>query len=113
MSSIFPSGVHLAEHYIEVNGFAASVFTVGSALGEMLIPLLVGMSFERISPTSLSWITAVTCILAMVLFAVFFTLGSRALLLPGFARIGRNNKDRSDAMGEIEMIRLEDEAERV
>ena len=42
MASVFPSAVHMSEQFINVTGKAASVFVVGAAFGEMIMPLLVG-----------------------------------------------------------------------
>ena len=60
MGPIFPAVVSLASRYIEVTGGAASVFVLGSASGEMLVPLAVAQLFEHAGPASFA-----ACILAV------------------------------------------------
>ncbi|XP_078487668.1 sodium-dependent glucose transporter 1-like [Ciona intestinalis] len=46
MASIFPSGLSYTEQYITINGKAAASLVVGGALGEMLLPVMVGQLIE-------------------------------------------------------------------
>ncbi|EGD79136.1 sodium-dependent glucose transporter 1 [Salpingoeca rosetta] len=50
MASIFPSGYHMVETYMDISNAATSILVVGAALGEMLIPLAVGTLFDRVGP---------------------------------------------------------------
>ncbi|KAJ7377670.1 glucose transmembrane transporter [Desmophyllum pertusum] len=52
MSSVFPSTLSMAEHYIDVTGSITSILIVSSATGEMVIPVLVGKAFAREGPLS-------------------------------------------------------------
>eukprot|EP01012_Entosiphon_sulcatum_P060453 TRINITY_DN8542_c0_g1_i1.p1 TRINITY_DN8542_c0_g1~~TRINITY_DN8542_c0_g1_i1.p1 ORF type:complete len:424 (+),score=54.26 TRINITY_DN8542_c0_g1_i1:20-1291(+) len=51
-ASAFPAAFHLAESYIELRGVYATCFVVGASFGEMVVPLLTGQLFSRISPAS-------------------------------------------------------------
>ena len=46
MASIFPTILTYAERVMPVTGRVASLFVVGAALGEMLVPLLVATLFK-------------------------------------------------------------------
>ena len=59
---------------------------VGAALGEMLIPLTIGLSFDAISPTSITWLTLIICVFATLLFVLLHYVGTRGLLMPCFRR---------------------------
>eukprot|EP00049_Salpingoeca_infusionum_P020866 m.365456 g.365456 ORF g.365456 m.365456 type:complete len:548 (-) comp31491_c0_seq1:128-1771(-) len=80
LASVFPSGFHLVETYVEVNAAAASVIVVGAALGEMLIPLLIGSQFDRHGPLTFPtinvWSVAIaTGLFGLMLAWVFIKLG--------------------------------------
>ena len=47
MASIFPSGISWVERYIQMTGKATSVFVVGSALGEMVLPVMTGYLLSK------------------------------------------------------------------
>ncbi|XP_071506918.1 sodium-dependent glucose transporter 1A-like [Diadema antillarum] len=49
MASLFPSGIAWLQTYTRVTGNAASFLVVGSALGEMAVPLLISSLFTWIS----------------------------------------------------------------
>lgn len=53
MASIFPTALNLAGTVIDVDGQAATFMVVGAAAGEMVLPLLAGVLFERAGPSSL------------------------------------------------------------
>eukprot|EP00051_Salpingoeca_urceolata_P020135 m.299922 g.299922 ORF g.299922 m.299922 type:complete len:88 (-) comp19551_c0_seq4:1402-1665(-) len=44
---VFPSFMHYIEGLIEVTGRVASVLVIGAALGEMLMPALVGLLLDH------------------------------------------------------------------
>ncbi|XP_013392906.1 sodium-dependent glucose transporter 1A [Lingula anatina] len=46
MASLFPAGISWAERYIHVTGKSASMFNMGSALGELTFPPLFGHFFH-------------------------------------------------------------------
>ena len=47
MASLFPSGISWLESFCKVTGNMASVLIVGSALGEMSFPMLIGWMFRN------------------------------------------------------------------
>jgi FHS family Na+ dependent glucose MFS transporter 1 len=50
MASIFPTTILLAERRMTLTGSTTSLFFLGSSLGAMLIPFLIGQLFGRIGP---------------------------------------------------------------
>jgi len=70
MSSVFPSTLSLAEHYIDVTGSITSILIVSSATGEMVFPLLVGKAFAREGPLSFLVIGFLVCIFALFVFLI-------------------------------------------
>ena len=50
MASVFPSAFMLAESLVDLTGRVASVIMVGSATGEMLVPLVLGLITESWAP---------------------------------------------------------------
>lgn len=78
LASAFPTAFNLCERYIEVNSRAASFFVVGSSLGEMVLPLIVGTLLDNTSfggPNTLPVGCLVFVILAIVVFAFLFWRG--------------------------------------
>jgi len=61
MSSTFPTGVLWVEQHVTVTAKMAAVFVVGSAVGEMAIPAVVGFGFEHTGPLSLMY-TTLACV---------------------------------------------------
>lgn len=76
LSSMFPSGMHLVEEFIDVTGSAASLIVVASALGEMLFPLIVGALFDNIGPLTMMQFIFAACIAALSLFVVLYCWGT-------------------------------------
>eukprot|EP00048_Salpingoeca_helianthica_P004013 m.72850 g.72850 ORF g.72850 m.72850 type:complete len:246 (+) comp13006_c0_seq3:823-1560(+) len=76
MASIFPSAFHLVEHFVDVTGGAASFIVVGAALGEMLVPLLDSLLFERVGPWTFLLVNLIGCIVAAVIFGLFYAWGT-------------------------------------
>lgn len=68
MSSVFPSTLSMAEHYIDVTGSITSILIVSSATGEMVFPLLVGKAFPRKGPLSFLVIGFLVCTFALLVF---------------------------------------------
>jgi len=50
MASVFPSAFMLAESLVDLTGRVASVIMVGSATGEMVVPLVLGLVTESWAP---------------------------------------------------------------
>lgn len=82
MASVFPSGFHYLEQRLTLTGSSASLMVVGSALGEMAVPLSVGMAFDHIGPQTFLPINAG---LAVGASAVFLSL----LIAAGCSTSGR------------------------
>lgn len=77
MATIFPSGISWVEQYTTVTGRTAAVFVVGAALGEMVLPAIVGFLFERFPEHPLlMYLSLVTAIFTSILFPVMYKLAS-------------------------------------
>jgi FHS family Na+ dependent glucose MFS transporter 1 len=74
MASIFPTAISLAERRLRITGRVTGWFLVGSSLGAMFLPWLIGQLFEASGP----WITMASILVAMVA-----ALGVVALLTTG------------------------------
>jgi len=68
MASIFPTTILLAGRRMNLTGFITSLFFLGSSLGGMLVPLLIGQLFERTGPP----VTMVVILAALLLDMVVF-----------------------------------------
>ncbi|XP_067929003.1 uncharacterized protein [Watersipora subatra] len=66
MAAIFPTGVLWLEGYIKVTGKMAAVFVCASALGEMVVPAIVGFSIDHSGPMTLMY-TSLCCVLLCAL----------------------------------------------
>jgi FHS family Na+ dependent glucose MFS transporter 1 len=81
MACIFPTAIALAESYFPVQGKDATVFVVGAATGEMLLPFIISTLFgdaseatgdehapteaaarHAVGPSIMLWVVAVACI---------------------------------------------------
>ncbi|XP_041716698.1 sodium-dependent glucose transporter 1 [Coregonus clupeaformis] len=77
MSTTFPSGISWVEQYTTVTGRSAAVFVVGAALGEMVLPALVGFLLGRIDDHPLLMYLALgTATITSILFPFMFWLAS-------------------------------------
>ncbi|XP_014060493.2 sodium-dependent glucose transporter 1 [Salmo salar] len=77
MSTTFPSGISWVEQYTTVTGRSAAVFVVGAALGEMVLPALVGFLLGRIHGHPLLMYLALgTATITSILFPFMFWLAS-------------------------------------
>lgn len=83
MAAVFPSGLSWVEQYTPVTGRTAAVLVVGAALGEMVLPVLLGFLMGRVSGEPLLMYQALACaILCSILFPAMYRLavasGARA-----------------------------------
>ncbi|XP_077366156.1 sodium-dependent glucose transporter 1 isoform X2 [Festucalex cinctus] len=77
MSSTFPSGISWLEQYTTVTGRSAAAFVVGAALGEMVLPALVGFLLGRIhGHPLLMYLALITATFTAILFPVMYKLAS-------------------------------------
>jgi FHS family Na+ dependent glucose MFS transporter 1 len=83
MASIFPTAVSLAERRLRITGRVTGWFLVGSSLGAMFLPWLIGQLFEARGP----WIT-----MASVLVAIVSALGVVVLLTTGAGSVDTTPK---------------------
>ncbi|KAL7641407.1 UNVERIFIED_CONTAM: hypothetical protein RMT77_008547 [Armadillidium vulgare] len=67
LSSVYPTSVTLAETYINVTSFIASILVLAAASGEMMMPVIFGYEFDGIGPVSL-----LISSLIMILLSCFF-----------------------------------------
>ncbi|XP_063722812.1 major facilitator superfamily domain-containing protein 4A-like [Symsagittifera roscoffensis] len=67
LSSIYPSGISMAEEYCSISSFMTSVLVMLAAAGEMCTPLLVGWLFDVIGPVALIFYELAASILGLIL----------------------------------------------
>jgi fucose permease len=82
MANVFPTLMTLAEAHLPITGRITSWFIVGSSLGSMIIPWLMGQSLERRGPSSAMWIVLVCVLLAAIVFAGFQLAARRRTAQP-------------------------------
>ncbi|XP_068714835.1 major facilitator superfamily domain-containing protein 4A-like isoform X2 [Montipora foliosa] len=71
MSNVFPTSVALAEQYFNVTGTVTCMFVVSAAIGEMIIPLIVGKVFDYVGSVSF---LAEGCILCFAAFGAYLAV---------------------------------------
>ncbi|XP_054617425.1 sodium-dependent glucose transporter 1 [Dunckerocampus dactyliophorus] len=77
MSSTFPSGISWMEQYTTVTGRSAATFVVGAALGEMVMPALVGFLLGKVhGHPVLMYLSLITATFTSILFPVMYKLAS-------------------------------------
>ncbi|XP_061609822.1 sodium-dependent glucose transporter 1 isoform X2 [Phyllopteryx taeniolatus] len=77
MSSTFPTGISWLEQYTTVTGRSAATFVVGAALGEMVLPALVGFLLGKIhGHPLLMYLSLITATFTAILFPVMYKLAS-------------------------------------
>ncbi|XP_053384560.1 uncharacterized protein LOC123537019 [Mercenaria mercenaria] len=68
MSSAFPAGISWAENYFHLTGKSTAVFVIGSALGQMIVPVVTGYLYENLGAIVLMYSSLVLSILSLVIF---------------------------------------------
>ncbi|XP_049612047.1 sodium-dependent glucose transporter 1 [Syngnathus scovelli] len=77
MSSTFPSGISWLEQYTTVTGRSAAGFVVGAALGEMVLPAVVGFLLGKIhGHPLLMYLSLITATFTAILFPVMYKLAT-------------------------------------
>ncbi|MGH0147021.1 UNVERIFIED_CONTAM: hypothetical protein FKN15_021089 [Acipenser sinensis] len=77
MATTFPSGISWLEQYTKITGCSAAVFVVGAALGEMVIPSVVGFLLGKTQDNPVLMYTALgTSTVSAILFPVMYKLVS-------------------------------------
>lgn len=70
-ANVFPTLISMAEHNMPITGSTTRWFLVGSSLGGITIPYLIGQLFEQRGPTSMIACLGL-CVLVMTLFFGLF-----------------------------------------
>lgn len=68
MSSAFPAGISWAEKYFHLTGKSTAVFVVGSAVGQMIIPVVTGYLYENFGAIVLMYASLTLSIINLVIF---------------------------------------------
>ncbi|XP_070781828.1 sodium-dependent glucose transporter 1 [Enoplosus armatus] len=77
MATTFPSGISWVEQYTTVTGHMAAVFVVGAALGEMVLPAVVGFLLGKFQDQPLlMYLSLITSTFTSILFPVMYKLAS-------------------------------------
>ncbi|XP_026173817.1 sodium-dependent glucose transporter 1 [Mastacembelus armatus] len=77
MATTFPSGISWVEQYTTVTGHTAAVFVVGAALGEMVLPAVVGFLLGKFPDHPLlMYLSLITSTFTAILFPVMYKLAS-------------------------------------
>lgn len=77
MATTFPSGISWVEQYTTVTGRMAATFVVGAALGEMVLPALVGFLLGKFHDQPLlMYLSLITSTFTSILFPVMYKLAS-------------------------------------
>ena len=74
LASVFPSTFTMLERYIPLSGRAASIIMVGSAAGEMIMPLIIGQAFDHVGPATFPMIIALTSTVGCIVFVALLKL---------------------------------------
>lgn len=69
-ASLFPTTISLVERRTEITGKVTSRFVIGSALGAMLPPWIVGQLYETAGPQSVIFSVFVALLAAIAVFAI-------------------------------------------
>ncbi|XP_023665936.2 sodium-dependent glucose transporter 1 isoform X1 [Paramormyrops kingsleyae] len=77
MATTFPSGISWLEQYSTVTGRSAAVFVVGAALGEMVLPGVVGLLLGMVPELPvLMYLSLGTATITSILFPVMYKLAT-------------------------------------
>lgn len=98
MSTTFPSGISWIEQYTTVTGRSAAVFVVGAALGEMVLPALLGFLLGQVQNQPLLMYLALgTSTFTSILFPVLYKLASPGGDATLRKTSGKRTKDADDS----------------
>jgi hypothetical protein len=79
MATVFPLVILWVERRMTLTGQVTSWFFVGSSLGSMTIPLLIGQMFESHGPQITMMIILIALLIAAVVFVLLMALGGPPL----------------------------------
>ena len=78
MASVFPTLLNLAGSHMTITGFVTSWFFVGSSLGGMTLPWIIGQLFEPVGPKSAMLAILISILLCLLVFAAVTVYTRRA-----------------------------------
>ena len=78
MSSIFPTSISWMEQYYRMTGKSIAVLVMGSALGQMIVPVVTGYFYQHIEPMSLMYSLLVLSVFMLALYILMQLVASRA-----------------------------------
>jgi FHS family Na+ dependent glucose MFS transporter 1 len=82
MASIFPTAISLAERRVRITGQVTAWFLIGSSVGAMLLPWLIGQLFEPVGPQVTIWIILLDLAAAVGMLAALLTVSDRRISAP-------------------------------
>ncbi|XP_035384893.1 sodium-dependent glucose transporter 1 isoform X2 [Electrophorus electricus] len=98
MAATFPSGISWLEQYTAVTGRSAAAFVVGAALGEMLLPAMLGLLIGRAPDQPvLMYLALATSTITSVLFPVMYKLAAPSGGSAGRRSRARGGKEADDS----------------
>ena len=77
MANVFPTLMIMAETVVPITGRVTSAFLVGSSLGSMTVPWLMGQAFDQRGPQSIVVLLLAGTLLAAAVFGVFLLAARR------------------------------------
>ena len=78
LASIFPTFITLSEERMHVTGTITGWFLVGGSIGGMIVPVLIGQTFDRFGPTSMIAIVFSTIVLNLIALVIFTKVSIKA-----------------------------------
>ncbi|KAB7504288.1 Sodium-dependent glucose transporter 1 [Armadillidium nasatum] len=75
LSSVYPNSVTLAETYINVTSFIASILVVGAAFGEMMVPHILDVEFDGLKAEHFLVSSLIMILLSCVFYIVVIVVG--------------------------------------
>ncbi|MCP4537418.1 MAG: MFS transporter [Chloroflexi bacterium] len=80
MASIFPTMISLAERRMTITGKVTSWFFVGTSIGGMFLPWLIGQLFESVGPRAMMFAVLVDLVAAMFVFVGVMRYSARSVM---------------------------------
>ena len=77
MASVFPTIINLAESRMTITGSITAWFLIGSSLGSMSVPWLIGQLFESVGPPTMMVILVVDLAAALAVFVITMLYSAR------------------------------------
>lgn len=90
LSSIFPTSVNWVEQYFKITGKSTAVFVTGSAIGQMVFPVVTGYFYQNYNKQYLMYIILCLSIVTVILYIIMQCLASKSSSMKtsnGFLRL--------------------------